>query len=100
MIEYIDENKARFGVEPICEQLPIAPSTYYAAKTRPVSARRLRDDQLREEIRAAGFALETEQSLCAGIVWLFVGRAMTARARPTVGQRPGADTVLASERAA
>ena len=50
MIEYIDENKARFGVEPICEQLPIAPSTYYAAKTRPVSARRLRDDQLREEI--------------------------------------------------
>lgn len=57
-------------------------------------------DQLREEIRAAGFALETEQSLCAGIVWLFVGRAMTARAHPTVGQHPGTDTVLASERAA
>lgn len=51
MIEYIDENKARFGVEPICEQLPIAPSTYYASKTRPPSARRLRDDQLRDEIR-------------------------------------------------
>jgi transposase InsO family protein len=50
MISYIDENKARFGVEPICEQLPIAPSTYYAAKSRPPSARRLRDDQLREEI--------------------------------------------------
>ena len=50
MIEYIDENKARFGVEPICEQLPIAPSTYYAARTRPPSARRLRDDELREEI--------------------------------------------------
>ena len=31
MIAYIDANRDRFGVEPICQVLPIAPSTYYAA---------------------------------------------------------------------
>jgi transposase InsO family protein len=31
MIAYIDAHKEHFGVEPICEQLPIAPSTYYEA---------------------------------------------------------------------
>ncbi len=44
MIAYIDAFKERFGVEPICEQLPITPSTYYAAKSRPLSARAVRDD--------------------------------------------------------
>jgi putative transposase len=39
MIAYIDENKDEFGVEPICRQLPIAPQTYYAAKSRPPSKR-------------------------------------------------------------
>lgn len=47
MITYIDENKARFGVEPICRHLPIAPSTYHDAKTRPPSAREPRDEQTR-----------------------------------------------------
>ena len=50
MIAYIDEHKQRWGVEPICEQLPIAPSTYYAAKGRPPSKRRVRDESLKPEI--------------------------------------------------
>ena len=33
MIAYIDANRDRFGVEPICRVLPIAPSTYYARQT-------------------------------------------------------------------
>ena len=33
----------RWGVEPICEVLEVAPSTYYAAKSRPLSARAERD---------------------------------------------------------
>jgi transposase InsO family protein len=33
----------RWGVEPICEVLEIAPSTYYAARSRPPSARAERD---------------------------------------------------------
>ena len=48
IVAYIDEHKERFGVEPICEVLreagvQVAPSSYYAAKTRPPSARSLKD---------------------------------------------------------
>lgn len=55
MIEFIDQHRHRFGVEPICTVLSrhgcgIAPSTYYAAKTRPLSARRQADEQLLVEI--------------------------------------------------
>ncbi len=51
MIIFIDDNKPRWGVEPICRVLPIAPSTYYAAKKRPPSERTLRDDYLKVHIR-------------------------------------------------
>lgn len=55
LVDYIDQYRDRFGVEPICEVLrdagtPIAPSTYYAAKTRAPSARAVRDAELVEEI--------------------------------------------------
>jgi putative transposase len=50
MITYIEENRARFGVEPICRHLPIAPSTYYEVKSRTPSARGLRDERLKAEI--------------------------------------------------
>ena len=43
MVRFIDEHRAEYGVEPICDVLPFAPSTYYAAKTRPLSARAIRD---------------------------------------------------------
>jgi putative transposase len=51
MIAYIHANRDRFGVEPICKVLPIAPSTYYAAGRRPRSARSRRDEELKVEIR-------------------------------------------------
>jgi len=60
MIRYIEANEYRFGVEPICAQLPIAPSTYYAAATKPPSPRTRRDDELRPEIarvHAANFGV-------------------------------------------
>jgi putative transposase len=50
VIRYVDMNRERFGVEPICTTLQVAPSTYYAAKTRPVCARRRRDEELKREI--------------------------------------------------
>src|SRR5665811_173650 len=50
MTAFIQERKEEFGVEPICAMLPIAPSTYYAAKARPPSARQLRDEELTPEI--------------------------------------------------
>lgn len=52
MIDYIDAHRDRFKVEPICEVLEIAESTYYAAKKRPPSARSIRDAELCVDIRA------------------------------------------------
>lgn len=50
MTAFIGERKEEFGVEPMCAVLPIAPSTYYAALSRPPSARALRDEALKAEI--------------------------------------------------
>jgi len=49
-VAFIDEHKDKYGVEPMCKILPIAPSTYYDIKTRPPSARELRDLKLEKEI--------------------------------------------------
>ena len=43
MVAYIDGHRDEFGVEPICKTLQVAPSTYYSAKNRPLSARAVRD---------------------------------------------------------
>jgi putative transposase len=48
MVSFIDANREELGVEPICRTLTgagckIAPSTYYAARSRPSSARAIRD---------------------------------------------------------
>jgi hypothetical protein len=50
MTAFIDQHRVTFGVEPMCAVLPIAPSTYYAATSRPLSARHLRDEALKPEI--------------------------------------------------
>jgi transposase InsO family protein len=34
MVSFIDEHRDEYGVEPICSQLPIAPSTFYDHKTK------------------------------------------------------------------
>jgi hypothetical protein len=51
MTRFIDNQKERFGVEPICRVLQFAPSTYYTARQRPQSDRRLRDEELKVKIR-------------------------------------------------
>jgi putative transposase len=43
IVAFIDDNRDELGVEPICAALQVAPSTYYAAKNRPPSARAVRD---------------------------------------------------------
>jgi putative transposase len=55
MARYIDDHKGRFGVEPICQQLQIAPSTYYEQQARQsdpsrLPARAQRDIELRVHI--------------------------------------------------
>ena len=57
MIQFIDEHRDRFGVEAICRTLRattcgfITSRAYRAAKTRPASARALRDEVLLPEIK-------------------------------------------------
>ena len=45
-MEFVDTHRVEFGVEPICNTLQVAPSTYYAAKKRVPSARAVRDQLL------------------------------------------------------
>jgi hypothetical protein len=56
MMAFIDAHREEYGVEPICEVLPIAPSTYYAHKARETDPERLppraqRDAWLRPEVK-------------------------------------------------
>ncbi len=50
MNAFIDAHHTQWGIEPICRVLHSAPSTYYAARTRPPSARAMRDERLKAEI--------------------------------------------------
>lgn len=56
-MDYIDQHRDRFGVEPICaalngEGIAVAPSGYYAHKSRQLSRRALSDAALAEVIEA------------------------------------------------
>jgi transposase InsO family protein len=42
----IDHLREGFGVDPVCRVLGLSPSTYFARKTRPKSARRRREEEL------------------------------------------------------
>ena len=52
MVSFIDQHRAEYGVEPICEQLPIAPATYYEQKAREAEPERVRRDvEISQEIQ-------------------------------------------------
>ena len=72
MVSFIDENREDFGVEPICAQLPIAPSGYYGAKSRPPSARARRD------------------GCCCPSSWRCGRRTIASTGRTSSGAPPGA----------
>ena len=50
MTTYIGQRRETFGVEPICQTLATAPSTYYAARSRPPSRRSKEDERLKDRI--------------------------------------------------
>ena len=86
-VDYIDRHRAEFGVEPICRVLTeagarIAPSTYYAAKRRPPSARAVRDEQLKAQIRRV--YRDNFEVYGANKVWRQLGREGIRVARCTV----------------
>ena len=92
MTAFIDDHRNRFGVEPICRVLAkhgckIAPSTYYAAKTRAASARCLRDAELKPLIVAVHADRDKGRGV-AGVrkVWHHLKRDGVVVARCTVAR--------------
>jgi len=81
-VRFIAVHRGRWGVEPICRVLQVAPSSYYAAISRPRSVRRRRDDQLRVDIRRVWE--EHRRVYGADKVWAQLKREGTPVARCTV----------------
>lgn len=87
MVAFIDRHRTEYGVEPICEQLPIAPATYYERKARQAepareSARFHRDARLRCEIQRVH--AENFDAYGARKVWKQLHREGIVAARCTV----------------
>jgi putative transposase len=100
-VRFVDEHKdradggLRWGVEPICEvltehQLKIAPATYYAAKTRPASARAARDARLKpiiERVHRDNYGVYGVRKMHAALrrAGIDIGRDQTARLMRELG---------------
>jgi len=50
MVDFIDEHRNVYGVEPICAALPIAPSTYYAHHARKLDPAKRSEREKRDEV--------------------------------------------------
>ena len=86
---FVDAQRDRYGVEPICSVLPIAPSTYYEQKARErdpelLPPRVRRDAELKEEIRRVH--AEHHDVYGAEKVWTQLGREGIRVARCTVAR--------------
>jgi len=91
-VAFIDEYRDEHGVEPICEVLPIAPSTYYRHKACGAdptlrSPRALRDEDLSAEIRRVFDANRKVYGVRK--VWRQLGREGFHVARCTVARLMG-----------
>ena len=87
MVAYIDAHRDTHGVESICQQVPIAPATYWRHKAQQAdptkrSARAQRDEVLTAEIRRVWDA--NERVYGAEKVWRQLRREAIAAARCTV----------------
>jgi putative transposase len=87
MVACVDAQRETYGVESICQHVPIAPSTYWRHKAQQAdpsrrSARAQRDDVLKAEIRRVWD--EQEQVYGAEKVWRQLGREQIPAARCTV----------------
>jgi putative transposase len=92
MVSFIDAHREEYGVEPICREVPIAPSTYYehrAIRSDPskASRRAQRDEVLCPEIRRVW----EENFRVYGVrkVWRQLNREGTKVARCTVERLMG-----------
>lgn len=89
MVAFIDAHRDVYGVEPICAQLPIAPSTYFEQKARAADPTRVprrtqRDGQLRPEIERVWRA--NRRVYGAKKVWKQLNREAIPVARCTIAR--------------
>jgi len=89
MMSFIDSHRDEYGVESICAQLPIAPSTYYGHKAREADATRVpartrRDRELKVGIQRVWDA--NFQVYGVRKVWRQLNREQIAVARCTVAR--------------
>lgn len=82
MTRFIGSHRERFGVEPVCRVMQVAPSTYYAARSRPLSARRVLDEALK--VKIARVHRDNLGVYGARKVWLALHREGVPAARCTV----------------
>jgi transposase InsO family protein len=87
MVTFIDQYRDQYGVEPICKELPIAPSTYHRHKTLEQhperrSARIQRDEQLAPEIQRVWE--DNHRNYGARKIWKQLHRELIPVARCTV----------------
>jgi putative transposase len=89
MLSFIDEHRAKFGVEPICAVLPIAPSGYYEQRARQRCPERrpprVRQDEIVTE-RIRGVWHEHQEVYGVRKVWKQLRREGHAVARCTVAR--------------
>ena len=90
VVQFIDDHRDRFGVEPICRVLTehgvkIAPSGYYAFKKRPVSARAVSDAELVVQIERVFWDRKLGRGISgARKIWRLLRREGIVVARCTV----------------
>lgn len=92
MVAFIDAHRKEYGVESICAQLPIAPSTYYEQKAREADAARVparvqRDRELMRHIQRVW--QDNHQVYGARKVWRQLNREAIGVARCTVERLMG-----------
>jgi len=87
MVDFIDDHRGVYGVEPICERLPIAPSTYHAHKARQRDPQR-RSDREKADVARRGHVRRVWQAsggrYGARKVWRQLDREGVVIARDTV----------------
>lgn len=87
MIDFIDEHRSVYGVEPICSVLPIAPSTYYVHEARRRDRARQPPRQKRDEAVAPEIKRVWDENYAvygADKVWRQLRREKVEVARCTV----------------
>jgi putative transposase len=81
---FIEAHRERVGVEPICRALQVAPSSYYARRSRAPSARARRDRELLRQIHAARAGYRRVYGVRK--TWRELGRRGIAVGRDRVGR--------------